>query len=145
MNDQSKIVTGGCLCGAVRYELDHPPYMVGYCHCGMCRKTSGNLFGVAAFVKPEDLKYQGEEPTWYASSAFAKRGFCVRCGSPIAWQQTGKNVLSLWAGSLDDPAAFMPEAHYNVEDKIPWVDIQTNLRDATAEGPSRLDGFYSQD
>lgn len=57
-------VTGGCLCGAMRYEADQPPHQVGYCHCDMCKKSVGNVFGTAAFIMLEQFRYTGEEPAW---------------------------------------------------------------------------------
>lgn len=145
MGTTSAKVTGSCLCGAIRYEADQPPYLVGYCHCNMCKKNVGNLFGTAAFFKHENFRYLGEEPAWYASSASAKRGFCSRCGSPIAWQHNEADHVAVWVGSLDSPEQFEPEAHFNLENRIPWVDIQAYLPDATAEGPSRQYGTYDEE
>ena len=145
MTTKSEKVTGGCLCGAIRYESDKPPYQVGYCHCDMCKKNTGSLFGIAAFFNPEHFRYLGDEPAWYASSTSAKRGFCARCGSPIAWQHNESGIFLVWVGSLDSPEKFEPQVHYNLEKRLPWVDIQANLRDATEEGPSRRFGTYAED
>jgi len=54
MNDEEK-TTGGCLCGAVRYESTKPPIWVGYCHCRMCQKAYGNLFGIFAAFSVDTL------------------------------------------------------------------------------------------
>ena len=142
MSEGSAPITGGCLCGAVRYESDQPPWQVGYCHCDMCKKSVGNLFGTAAFFKLDHFRFLGDEPTWYASSESARRGFCSRCGSPVAWQHHETDNVSIWVGSLDKPEQFEPQVHWNFEKKIPWVDIHANLRDATEEGPSRRYGTY---
>jgi hypothetical protein len=45
-------VTGGCLCGAIRYESSEEPYAVAYCHCDSCKKALGGVFGVSAFFRP---------------------------------------------------------------------------------------------
>jgi len=145
MTNEPEKVTGGCLCGAIRYESDQPPYQVGYCHCDMCKKSLGNIFMTAAFFKHEHFRFVSEEPNWYASSTVAKRGFCARCGSPVAWQHSEADQISISVGTLDSPEKFEPQVHWNLEKKITWVDIHANLRDATDEGPSRRYGTYTKD
>jgi len=110
----------------------------------MCRKSVGNLFATWAFVRREHFRFTGEEPTWYTLTT-ARRGFCSQCGSPICWEHLVSDSFSVTAGSLDEPEKFEPQVHYNLEEKIPWVDIHANLRDATAEGPSRLYDTYDKD
>ncbi len=138
-------ITGGCLCGAVRYEADQSPYHVGYCHCNMCKKGVGNLFGAFACFRLEQFRYVSKEPAWYASSASVKRGFCSHCGSPIAYQPNQSDSVFVWIGSLDNPEKFEPHDHHNTENKIPWVDIQAHLPDWTGEGISRRYGTYEED
>ena len=76
---------GGCLCGAVRFEVSVPEAKYNICHCGACRKWSaGPLMAVhcpadAAFERAETL-------TWFRSSDWAERGFCGRCGSSLFWR-----------------------------------------------------------
>ena len=135
---------GGCQCGKIRYEVDEPPHQVGYCHCNMCRKSVGNLFATWAFVDRNKFRFTKEEPAWYTLTT-AKRGFCPQCGSPICWQHLVSDYFSVTAGSLDEPERFEPQAHYNLAEKISWVDIHSNLRDATEEGPSRIFNTYDQD
>jgi hypothetical protein len=129
-------ITGGCLCGAVRYEADQPPYNAGYCHCRICQKSLGNLFGAAVFFKHADFRFVSKEPAWYASSDLVKRGFCANCGSPITYQRNDADILVIWIGTLDEPAAFEPRAHWWTDSKIPWVDIHANLPDETTSLPS---------
>ncbi len=136
MGNVSMPVTGGCLCGAIRYEADQPPYNAGYCHCRMCQRSLGNLFAAAVFFKNADFRFVTKEPAWYASSDLVKRGFCRDCGSPIAFQRNDLDSLVIWIGTLDEPAAFEPRAHFFTESKIPWVDIHANLPDETAGLPS---------
>ena len=132
MGNVSLPVTGGCLCGAVRYEADKPPFKAGYCHCRMCQKSLGNLFGAFVSFKPADFRFVSKEPAWYESSDVVKRGFCANCGSPIIYQRNDADFLVIWIGTLDEPDAFEPQAHVWTESKISWVDIQANLPDETA-------------
>jgi hypothetical protein len=129
--DDLQNFTGGCLCGAVRYESVNPPYNVGYCHCGMCKKSLGNLFGTFVIVKRKDLRYLIDEPDWYQSSDTARRGFCGKCGSPILYQPVEKDFDAVWIGTIDEPGDYMPRAHWNTENKIPWVDIHAHLPDGS--------------
>ncbi|WP_208348168.1 GFA family protein [Pseudaestuariivita rosea] len=97
--------TGGCLCGAVRYELANEPTSYGACHCGMCRKFSGGI-ELGLQVMPGGVTWTGEEAIQtYQSSEWAERGFCKICGSSLFWRLTApgpmQGMLSLSAGTLD--------------------------------------------
>jgi len=136
MGNDSLPVTGGCLCGAIRYEADQAPYDAGYCHCHMCQKSLGNLFGTAVWFKLADFRFVSGEPTWYESSDLVKRGFCGQCGSPIVYQRNEADFLVIWMGTLDQPKAYEPQAHYWTDSKIAWVDIHPDLPDVTKSLPS---------
>lgn len=125
--DDLENFTGGCLCGAVRFESVNPPYNVGYCHCGMCRKALGNLFGTWVILKRKDLRYLTREPDWFHSSETVRRGFCSKCGSPIVYQSIQKDFDAVWIGTLDNVTDYKPRAHYHTENKISWVDIHSDL------------------
>lgn len=81
----SNLRSGGCLCGAVRFEVPVPAATFGVCHCSMCRKWSAGPFmavhcpGAAKFTKEDGL-------AWYRGSEWAERGFCSRCGSSLFWR-----------------------------------------------------------
>jgi hypothetical protein len=127
VNKGNEKVTGGCLCGAIRYEADQPPFDAGYCHCRMCQKNLGGLFGAWVFFNLADFRFTSNEPAWYQSSASVKRGFCPDCGSPIIYQPENVDFATIWIGTLDEPSEFEPRSHSYTESKIPWVDIHTNL------------------
>ena len=133
MGNDSQQVTGGCLCGAIRYEADQPPYEAGYCHCRMCQKSLGNLFGPSVFFKLAHFRFVSGKPVWYRSSDLVQRGFCGDCGSPIAYQRIDADFLVIWIGTLDQPEAYEPRVHWWTDSKIPWVDIQSSLPDGTAD------------
>ena len=132
MSKKNAKVTGGCLCGEIRYEADTAPYLVGYCHCKMCQKGVGNLFATAAFFKQADFRYIGGDLSWYEAES-ADRGFCPKCGSPIVFQCKGSQVAhcAIWLGTLDYPGDFEPTAQWHLESKIPWVEMGLHLQDAT--------------
>ena len=131
MTKGSSKVSGGCLCGEIRYESTEPPFRTGYCHCRMCQKAVGNIFGTAAFFRHERFRFVTREPRWYSSSEAVKRGFCETCGSPIAYQHRDVGHISIWMGTLDEPERFEPQVHWYSDTKISWVDIHADLHDAT--------------
>ena len=139
MSDMVKI-TGSCLCGAVHYEVSQrPDDYVGYCHCRMCQKALGGLFGCwVSFTGPniaDTFKFTREEPKYYRSSEWLERGFCPECGTPLVVRDsTGFGVT---IGSLDHPEDFPPTCHCGIESQVPWLKIDDNLpRRATEDDPS---------
>ena len=130
-------ITGGCMCGVVRYEATEPPQGVGYCHCRMCQKWTGNLFHSYAAFRGAAFRITQGEPKFYKSSAWAERGFCGNCGTQVCDRYL-KGVDHLFAtiGSLDHPEDWPPNIHYGVEGQIPWLTIDDGLpRQRTEEDP----------
>ena len=119
--------TGGCLCGAVTYRAEGPFRPVVACHCGQCRKATGNY--VAATSTPRGGVTVEGEVRWFASSAEAKRGFCPVCGSNLFWDGPGAN-LSIMAGSLDDASDLRLAGHIFTEGMGAWVDLPEGARTA---------------
>lgn len=113
--------TGGCLCGAVRFDLSEKPTRYDACHCGMCRKFSGGIeLGIE--ISPDIIVWTGEEHIQtYASSEWAERGFCKICGSSLFWRMTAsgpsQGFLSLSAGSLDSLDGLVLEKEIYIDHK----------------------------
>ena len=105
---------GSCLCGAVSYTVSAPLGAVTACHCGQCRKWSGHL--AAAVPAPWDSVAVTGAPTWFASSAGARRGFCGACGSSLFWEEFD-GLVYLMAGSLDDVEGLTMDGHIFYADK----------------------------
>jgi len=124
--EETPTITGGCLCGAVRYEAIRVPFRAGYCHCRQCQHSLGNLFGPGVMFRHEDFRFVEGKPKWW-QGPLANRGFCQDCGSPIAFQYRGAGHITIWVGSLDRPDDFRPEAHWGVESRYSWVDIHPDL------------------
>jgi adenylate cyclase len=129
MKNETKMastIAGGCLCGAIRYEAIRSPFRAGYCHCRQCQRALGNLFGPSIMFRLEDIHFLKGNLKWW-HGRLADRGFCGDCGAPIAFQYRGAGHITIWVGSLDEPEAFRPEAHWGVESRLPWVDIHKDL------------------
>jgi len=115
---QTQPLTGGCLCGAVRYEA-RPTHRDGYyCHCRMCQLAFGNTRAAFINLRKDEVTWTTGQPAFYASSKFARRGFCGRCGSPLSFEYLSSESMDLSVGSLDDPAAVAPVLHFAVESRI---------------------------
>jgi len=116
--DRSLSMSGGCLCGAVRYtaRLDKPEGY--YCHCRMCQLAFGNTRAAYVNVRKDQVAWTGAAPTRYASSKIALRGFCGQCGTPLSFEYLSSERMDLAAGSLDEPGAVHPTSHFGVETRI---------------------------
>ena len=95
--------TGGCLCGAVRYEVAGALRDVIVCHCAMCRKTHGHVGAYTAAPKAALRVTEARGLRWYASSAKARRGFCAECGGTLFYEPLAKDYVAIAAGTLDPP------------------------------------------
>mgnify|MGYP000925354955 CR=1 FL=1 len=101
-------LAGGCLCGAVRYEVTLDKLEGYYCHCRMCQLAFGNLFATFLNAPKADVRWTGGEPRYFASSKFARRGFCGGCGTPLTFEFLDSPRMDLSVGSLDEPGRLRP-------------------------------------
>jgi hypothetical protein len=79
-------LTGGCLCGGVRFELAGEPLNAGYCHCTRCQKRTGSAVSAQARIDGRDFRWiQGEElvKTWRHADGGFEKGFCTECGAHL--------------------------------------------------------------
>ncbi|QMU59926.1 MAG: GFA family protein [Boseongicola sp.] len=126
------MTTGGCNCGAIRYEIKGPLRPVIACHCEQCRKTSG--FHVAATsAAKSDIVITGD-PTWFHASDTARRGFCPTCGSNLFWDGPGAN-LSIFAGTINSPTGLTLKGHIYCADKGDYYDLSDDLPKAPGDHP----------
>jgi hypothetical protein len=123
----SPSVTGQCLCGAVRFTLNGPMHSVSVCHCGQCRRWHGHV-GAYTNVKRADLGFtDASHLKWYASSDFARRGFCSQCGSVLFWDAPHRDTISVTAGSLDSPTGLSIDLQIFTEDKGDYYAIDPGI------------------
>jgi hypothetical protein len=107
--------TGGCLCGAVRYEVTGALRDVIVCHCAMCRRAHGHVGAYTATPKVALHMVEDRGLCWYASSAIARRGFCGECGSTLFWEAAAKDSISIAAGTLDAPTGLATTLQIHVD------------------------------
>jgi len=117
---------GGCLCGAVTFNLQGDASSFYVCHCSRCQKSTGSAYASNLFVRNAKLAWdKGKDKCvdyQHAGTRFGKR-FCTHCASPLPRVIDEKNnVIQLPAGSLDGDQDFEPTAHIFTEDKKCWED-----------------------
>ncbi len=123
-------VTGGCLCGRVRFEIGLPTLFCAHCHCSMCRKAHG-----AGFVTWVGVPYArfritaGEEVLRrYDSSEHGWRRFCEHCGSSMLCESKAHpDHLDVALGALDSPIDRAPSLHVFFDDRADFVSIDDGL------------------
>jgi hypothetical protein len=124
-------ISGGCLCGAVRYHSAAEPKGAGVCHCTHCQKTSGSAFSVNIFVPKDGFMLTGPITTYTdtaESGRTLQRKFCTTCGSSLLSEaQAFPGMVVLKAGSLDDRSWVKPAAHVWTSSKQPWCDVPAGV------------------
>jgi hypothetical protein len=123
-------VTGGCLCGALRFVATGKPYRVGLCHCMDCRKNHGTLFHASAIFPQAAVTITGD------ARSFRDRSFCPTCGSPV-YAHIGDEI-GINLGCLDTPSVFRPTYELwttRREDwlpEFPWMRLYERDRESSA-------------
>jgi hypothetical protein len=119
--------TGGCACGAIRYEFTAEPLGMFRCHCRDCQRASGGGGNYVVIVPADSFKLTRGEPRYHFTESAAigrhKRGFCAECGSRLTGGQNAEGtspIVGINAGSLDDPSWFRPQFDIFTADAQPW-------------------------
>jgi hypothetical protein len=116
------LLTGGCACGAIRYQLREPPFDTGWCHCRLCQRTSGAPAIVFTTVGREAFSVTQGEPATWRSSAFGERGFCAQCGCLLTMRiDFQSDTIDVSAATLDRPDAVTPGFHIFCADALRWA------------------------
>ena len=127
--------SGGCACGAIRYECAAQPAFSWNCHCRDCQRASGSAFCPVLYVPKAALTITGQS-TYYdvkaESGNLVSRGFCPKCGSPVFIQaELVPNLQGLWAASLDDPSQFQPSVQVWCGSAQSWDSLHPTLPKTT--------------
>jgi hypothetical protein len=124
----AQAITGGCLCGGVRYEVRGKLRDVIACHCEQCRRSSGHFVAATACRREYFLLTRQDSLQWYSAVPGYRRGFCNVCGSSLFFEETGKERVSIAAGSLDAHQGLTIAAHiytseagdyYTIDPQVP--------------------------
>jgi hypothetical protein len=123
-----QMFSGGCQCGAIRYEASEAPLLVALCHCTMCRRAHAAPAVAWAMFGAAQVRFVRGEPKRYASSASALRGFCGACGTQICFTADYiPGLIDLAVGSFDRPESLPPALHYWESKRLPWLSTADSL------------------
>lgn len=103
------MLSGGCYCGDVRYEITAAPVVSAQCHCRTCQHFSGGGPNYYMLIPPEGFAYSAGSPKAYARPDLENavtREFCAACGAHLLTRRPGLRQIVLKAGTLDDPSAY---------------------------------------
>ena len=116
--------TGGCHCGAIRYEVSGAPKIHALCHCSDCRRHAGAPMVGWTMFAVENVKTVRGVPRVYASSEHGRRHFCPECGTGLFYTNAKilPGIIDVQSATYDDPNAFPPRAHIQVAERIAWME-----------------------
>jgi hypothetical protein len=127
MKNDTAVIRGSCLCGAVAFEITGALSPVVDCHCGQCRKMTGHYLASTDAAR-EDLSFTSDSGLkWYHASDIARRGFCGDCGSTLFWEGNGTKRIAIAAGCLDGATGLSTTGHIFVADKGDYYELTDGL------------------
>ena len=119
-------MTGGCLCGGVRYELAEPPVTMTYCHCTRCQRRTGTAASPQARIAPGSLRFtQGEEllTGWQPPDGGFEKCFCSTCGGQLFSRHADGTIWSVRMGTFDEDPGVTPRHRQYVAYAATWEPI----------------------
>jgi len=132
MSETEQRYTGGCLCGALRYEAEGEPLFTGHCYCTDCQKASGSGFVPFMGFAADAVKFSGAAKPFTTKAAHggdAVRNSCPVCSSLVFGGEPGKDEsFTIYAGTLDDPSAFRPMIAIFNSRRPHWAVIPPGLK-----------------
>jgi len=123
------VISGQCLCGAVRFEVEPPTKWCAHCHCSLCRRAHGAAFVTWFGVDSSRFRLvaDGGELKWYRSTGEARRGFCSRCGSTMLFESSRwPDEIHITRASVDELDR-EPAAHVFFDVHVDWVELGDDL------------------
>jgi hypothetical protein len=129
--DMNQAYTGGCACGAIRYEISAEPVLMGDCQCRQCQRESGTGHGSHLTFPRAAVKVEGEAKHWDTvgeTGTVKSRAFCPTCGSPVYMTFPGiLEYFNVSAASLDDPSRYKPQLVFWTAGGHAWDHIDPAL------------------
>lgn len=125
--------TGGCACGAIRYEAASKPIFENHCQCRDCQRRSGTGHGsYLTFPSRADVKITGTATPWRVAGDSGNdkvHSFCPTCGTPVYLSFAAMpDLFTVHAASLDDPARFSPAVVTYGKRALPWDTMEPTLQ-----------------
>jgi hypothetical protein len=118
------LITGGCYCGAVRFQATQAPIYQANCHCSNCRRAVGAQSVAWITVKRASFHFAKGSPKRYHTDTGAWRTFCDVCGSSLTYERdTRPDEIDITTGSLDHPESFAPTKDVFADERLSWVPL----------------------
>jgi hypothetical protein len=134
-------VTGGCLCGRVRFELTTPATAAGYCHCTRCQRRTGAAASAQARIDGRTLRLlQGEEfvKAWRPAAGGFEKCFCGECGAHLFSRNPDDPAeMSVRLGAFDGDPGVRPSWRAYVAYAASWEPIPDDGLERLQEGKPR--------
>lgn len=132
--------TGGCLCGAVRFEAVEAPVVTRICLCRDCQRLTGGAGSVLAFFATDSVRIEGQTHD-YASAAdsgnIMRREFCPSCGAPLfSRAEVRPHLIGVRVGSLDDPSSVAPDSIIWTDSAPEWMHLHPDLPRVPRQPPA---------
>ena len=130
MANTADLLTGGCMCGAVRYTATGEPSRVLHCHCKSCRGHTGAAMATLAVFRADQISFSGDERKRYDSAPGVERSFCANCGTSLTWETVFGDegpMCAIHISSFDDPEALPATGHSFYAERISWFDVADDL------------------
>ncbi len=129
-------VTGGCLCGAVRYSINSQPVETGFCHCHSCQRSAGAPVIAWANFPRDAFEYTLGQAGIFASSDTALREYCRDCGTQLVFRSLiNTSTIDITVNSLDEPGRFPPTYHIWFDERVAWMDYDDGLPRHAGDAP----------
>jgi hypothetical protein len=132
--------SGGCACGAIRYECTADPLFSLNCHCRDCQRETGSAFAPILGISKTAFTITQGSPKYFALTADSgqttRRAFCAECGSPLfGLPGSAPDLVTIRVGSLEDPSEFRPNQDIYTGSAQPW-DYMNPALTKFAKGPT---------
>lgn len=125
------VLSGGCACGAIRYEIKTAPEFSMICQCRQCQRISGSGHAAQFAVDAKSTTIQGDVKFYKVTSDdgnTVSSGFCGNCGSPVLKRSSGyPQYITFHAATLDDPSSYEPQMVVYSQFKQPWDHVDPSL------------------
>jgi hypothetical protein len=133
------MISGSCLCGAVRFEISGEHSKVGICHCSLCRKASGVGSSAIIALAADRLRWIGgkDEVAHYERPSGYGVSFCRTCGSPVPDPDDRRTMYRVPVGLLDGNPPLLVGDHIYIGSKASWDEIGDDAAQFDGDGPDR--------
>jgi hypothetical protein len=128
---EARSFDGGCFCGAVRYRLKSAPMFVNCCHCRDCQRQTGSAFVINGVIEADHIELIKGMPEAVLMPTESGRPHdiyrCPQCRTAL-WSDYGRRPMRfVRMSTLDEAAAFKPDAHIFTRSKLPWVNLAGDI------------------